>query len=231
MFALIRKDLRIFFVSPIAYVTLALFLFLTGYAFSSQLYELSPGQLPEASMRGMMYFMAVVLLFLTPLLTMRSFAEEARLRTLELLKTAPLSDTQLVMAKFLAAWLFYSVLIVSTAVYPLIMWIVAVPDGGPMALAYLGLWLLGAAYLSVGIFASSLVESPLLAALLAFVSLLFLWFIGGGEMQWVEHISIIRHLESFSMGVLDVADVGYYLLFTVAFLFLAIRWHEASRWK
>ena len=114
MIALMLKDLRIYFVSPIAYVILALFLFLTGFAFAAQLSSLTAESLPEASMRGMTYFMAVILLFMTPLITMRSFADEARLKTLEHIWTAPLSDTQLVLAKFFAAWLFLIIMLVAT---------------------------------------------------------------------------------------------------------------------
>lgn len=231
MLAVIRKDLRISFSSPLAYVSLALFIFLTAFAFNSQWSYMTPGQLPEASMRGMLYFVAVILLFLTPLLTMRSFADEVRLQTMELLKTAPISDRQIVLAKFFASIIFIGVMVISTVVYPLIMYLVAEPDSGPMILAYLGLCLIGSAFVSVGIFTSSLVRSPMLAALLSFGALLLLWFVGGLESDWSAHISVIRHLESFSVGVLDLADVGYYIFFTAIFLFLTIRWQEAARWK
>ncbi len=231
MMALAWKDLRVLFASPLAAVTLALFLFLTGFAFSSQLDAMSPGQLPEASMRGMIYFMAIILLFVLPLLTMRSFADESRLQTMELLRTAPISDTRIVVAKFLGVWIFLSILILSTLIYPLCLYLFAKPDTGPLFMGYLGLWLLGSSFIAIGLLASSVVRSPLLAALLSFVSLLVLWFIGGVEAKWAAQLSLIRHLESFSIGVFDIGDTVYYLVAISIFLFLTIRWQEASRWK
>ncbi len=231
MLALMKKDLRIYFASPLAYLTLALFLFLTGFAFSSQLVQMTPGQLPEASMRGMIYFIAVILLFMVPLFTMRTFSEESRLQTMELLRTAPISDVQIVLAKFMGAFVFMSVLLLSTVIFPLIMYWKAQPDTGPMLTSYLGIWLAGGAFVSLGVFISSLMRSPMLAALLSFVALLMLWFVGGLEQSWAAHISIIRHLESFSIGVLSMKDLSYYVLFIGTFLFLTVRWLEASRWR
>ena len=108
MKALILKDLRILFVSPLAYAALALFLLLTGFAFNTTLSPLTPSGLPEASMRATLYFMAVVLLFVSPFLTMHSFAEEHKLKTMELLKTAPIGDAEMVLAKFIALWSFFN---------------------------------------------------------------------------------------------------------------------------
>jgi ABC-2 type transport system permease protein len=229
--ALLLKDLRVYFVSPLAYVVLALFLFLTGFAFVAQLSSLAPGSLPEASMRGMTYFIAVVLLFLSPILTMRSFADETRLKTMELIWTAPLSDTKLVLAKFFAAWLFFLILLLATLEFPIIMMLFGDPDKLPLLSNYIGLILLAGAFVAVGIFTSSLVSSPVLAALLSFVLLLLLWFLGSFEQAWAEDLSIIRHLETFSVGVLTLSDVAYYLLFMAGFLFLTVRFQEARRWK
>lgn len=231
MLALIRKDLRIYFASPIAYVTIALFLVLSGFAFSAQFQEINLGQLPEASMRGLLYFIAVVLLFISPFLTMRSFADEARLQTLELIRTSPLGDAEIVIAKFASVYLFVTVILLATIEFPLILFWQAEPDLGPILLGYLGLWLLGGAFVAVGIFMSSLVRSPMIAAILTFVTLLLLWFLGGMESAWAGKLSLIRHLESFSMGVLDLADLAYYFLFTLGFLFLTVRVQEAMRWK
>lgn len=231
MRALILKDLRILFISPLAYAALALFLFITGFAFSTQLSPLSPSQLPEASMRATLYFMAVILLFISPFLTMRSFAEEHKLKTMELLKTAPVSDAEMVLAKFIALWGFYSIMLLATLEFPLLLMIFGEPDGGPLVLAYLGLWLFGGACLALGLFTSTLVRLPMIAALITFVALLLLWFLGGIGGAIGEELSIIPHIESFALGVLDLGDVVYYLCFIGIFVFLAIRVLEAERWK
>jgi len=231
MMALLRKDLLVYFTSPIAYVSLGLFLLLTGFAFSAQVYQVDPGRLPEASMRGITYFIAVVMLFISPLMTMRSFADEVRSKTMELLKTAPISDTEIVLAKFLAAWTFFSIMILATLEFPIVMLLFGKPDIPPLFTNYLGLWLAGGAFLSVGIFMSSLVSSPMLAAMMSFVALLILWFMGGLNYPLADQISIIVHLESFSVGVLDLSDLSYYILFMAAFIFLTIRVQEATRWK
>ncbi len=231
MKALIVKDLRILLMSPLAGVATALFLFLTAFAFNSQLVPSGGGELPEASMRGLIYFMAVVLMFIVPLLSMRAFAEEQRSKTYEWLRTSPLSDVQLVLAKFVAIWTLLTLMLAATLIFPGIMLSFAEPDVSPMCMAYLGLWLLTGSFVAVSIFASSLSHSPMISALLAFVMLLILWFAGGTPGVWGEELSIIRHLESFSIGVFDVSDTSYYVLFIAAFLFLTIRWQEALRWR
>jgi len=119
MLSLIKKELRIQFSSPIAPVVLALFLFLTGFAFTASLTQVTPTHLPEASLRGTVYFMAVVLVFLCPLLTMRTLAEERRQGTMELLKTAPLTDLQIVLGKFLAVFIFIAILLALTVEFPI----------------------------------------------------------------------------------------------------------------
>ena len=121
-------------------------------------------------MRGMSYFLALLLLFLCPLVTMRSFADEVRLHTMELLWTAPISGTQLVFGKFLAAWLFAILMILTTREFPLIMWLFGTPELAPLLTNYMGLLLLVAAFTAVGVFMSSLVRSPMLAALLSFAT-------------------------------------------------------------
>jgi ABC-2 type transport system permease protein len=231
MRAIILKDLRVYFASPLASVTIVLFLFLVAFAFNAQLTQATPGSLPEASMRGLLYFIAVVLLFMTPFMSMRSFADESRQQTMELLKTSPIGDWQLVLAKFIAVWIFLSVLLLSTSVFPLLMIVFASPDLGPLFLSYLGLWLLGAAFLSLGLFMSSLVASPMIAALLTFVSLLLLWFVGGLDQEYMQQISLISHIDSFATGVLSFADCLYYILFVALFIFLTVRVQEFRRWK
>ena len=149
MWALIKKEIRVLCASPILPVTGALFLFLTGIAFTAYLTQTSFSELPEASIRGMIYFMSMVLLFISPFLTMRSFAEEKRTGTIELLKTSPLSDLQIVLAKYLSLLILLAALLALTIEFPLFLFWVGDPDPLPMALAYAGLFLLGAAFLAI----------------------------------------------------------------------------------
>jgi ABC-2 type transport system permease protein len=231
MLALILKEIRIHFASPIFAVTSALFLFLTGFAFTASLTQASPQQLPEASMRGMLYFMSVVLLFISPFLSMRSFSEEKKTGTIELLKTSPLSDLQIVLAKYVSLLMLLVFLLLLTVEFPILIALSGDPDPGPMVLSYVGLFLLGANFLAIGLFMSVLTGSQMIAAILTFVVTITLWFLGdmGGNIG--PKISIIEHVHSFSQGVLNAADLAYYLLMIFVFLFLTHRFLEAERWK
>lgn len=231
MRSLLKKELKTYLASPLAAVLSALFLFLTGFVFTAHLTQVSPYNLPEASLRGMMYFMAIVLLFLSPLITMKSFAEERKTGTMELLKTSPISDLQMVMGKFLSAWILCLILLALTVEFPIFLLLTGEPDIGPLLLSYLGLLLMGGGFLAAGLFCSALTKNQMSAALLAFVLLLVLWFLAevGGPVG--EKISVIGHLESFGVGVLDTTDVVYYLLFIFIFLFLTVRTLEAERWR
>lgn len=228
---LIKKELKTYIASPLAAIIFSLFLFLTGFAFTAHMTEPSLQNLPEASMRGMTYFMAVIFLFLTPLLTMRTFAEERKIGTIELLKTSPLTDQAIVLGKYFSVWILYGALLLLTLEYPIFLLSSGEPDPGPLVLSYLGLLLMGGAFLAAGIFCSVVTESQLIAAVLTFVFLITLWFLGeiGGPLA--EKISISHHLESFSLGVLDLADISYYLLFTFLFLFLTVFYLKAERWR
>ena len=231
MLALIKKEIYVNFASPIFAVGAALFLFLNGFAFTAQMTQSAPGHLPEASIRGMIYFMSVVLLFITPFLSMRSFAEERKSGTIELLKTSPLSDLQILLAKYLGVLFFLLLLLLLTAEFPIFIALSGSPDLGPMLLSYLGLFLMGASFAAIGIFTSALMRNQMLAAISSFVIILTLWFLGdlGGEIG--KKISLIDHLHSFSLGVLDSADTLYYLMVIFIFLFLSYRFLEAERWK
>lgn len=231
MLALIKKEIRVHFASPIFAVTSALFLFLTGFAFTATLTQASPHQLPEASIRGMISFMSVILLFISPFLTMRSFAEERKTGTIEFLKTSPLSDLQIVLAKYLGILGLLALLLLLTVEFPIFIAWAGEPDPGPMIVSYLGLFLLGGSLAAIGIFMSALTRSQMLAAILSFVTTITLWFLAdvGGDIG--EKVSIIAHIHSFSLGVLDTADLAYYLLVIFVFLFLTYRLLEAERWR
>lgn len=231
MGALLKKELKSQLFSPILAVGLALFLFLTGFAFTTHVTQSTSQNLPEASMRGMIYFMAVILLFICPFLSMRVFSEEIKSGTMELLKTCPLSDFQIALGKYLASLVVLGIFLAATLEYPLFILMVGNPEGLPMVFCYLGLFLLGASFLALGFFASALTKNQVIAAILTFVPLLTLWFLGdvGGEIG--EEVALINHLQSFSLGVLDSSDLFYYLAFISFFLLLTVRYLEAERWR
>jgi ABC-2 type transport system permease protein len=182
--------------------------------------------------------LAVVLLLLVPLLTMRLLAEEKRAGTAELLFTYPLTDWAIILGKFLAALLIYAIFLGFTVVYPLAFSAVGRLDWGALAAGYLGLFLLGGACLSLGLFASSLTENQIIAAVTGFALLLLFWIIGWqqdiGAPGWggfFAALSMMDHYDSFIRGVIDTRDLVYYLSFIYFFLFLTKRQLESRRWR
>jgi ABC-2 type transport system permease protein len=247
-----KKELRLYFTSPVAYVVLTIFLAVAGYffysiftffAFASMRSAMNPqmaGDLnvTDSVMRPLFSNLSVILLFFIPMLTMRLFAEERRSGTLELLLTYPVRDGAVLLGKYLAAFALYGVMLTATLVYPGILVVFARLEWGPLVTGYLGLLLLGGALLAVGIFASSLTENQIVAAVTTFGILLLLWVVGwnadnvGGTWGRVlSYLSILEHNESFARGVIDTRDLVYYVLFIGLALFLTMRSLEARRWK
>lgn len=229
MFALIKKEILIQFSSPIFAVVSALFLFLTGIVFTAHVTQVLPDQLPEASIRGMIYFMAIILLFVAPLLSMRSFAEERRSGTLELLKTSPLTDCQILMAKYFGLIFLVVLFLLLTIEFPIFIFLSGHPDVAPMILSYLGLFLLCASFLAIGIFTSILARNQIVAAMISFVIIITLWFLGeiGGTLG--QKLSLLEHLHSFSLGVLDAADFAYFIFVILLFLFFSLQILKSER--
>jgi ABC-2 type transport system permease protein len=173
-----------------------------------------------------------------PLITMRLFAEERRSGTIELLLTYPVRDGAVLLGKYLAALALYGLMLALTLLYPAIVVYFARLEWGPLLTGYLGLVLMGAAFLAVGVFASSLTENQIVASVTTFGVLLIFWVIGwsaeaaGG--MWgkvLSHLSILEHFDGFAKGIIDTKDVLYYLNFTLLALFLSLRSLEARRWK
>jgi len=248
-----KKEMRLYFTSPVAYVVLFIFLLVMGYFFSQIFYYYSlasmqsmmnPGMarelnVTESVMRPLFTNIAIILLLsLMPLVTMRLFAEERQTGTIELLLTYPVRDGAVLVGKYLAALALYALLLALTLVYPGMLAFFATPEWGPILTGYLGLFLMGAAFLAVGLLASSLTTNQIVAAVVTFGILLLFWVIGwsaenvGGTMGRVlAHLSILDHFDSFSKGVLDTKDIVYYVNFTVVALFLTLRSLESRRWK
>lgn len=252
IWAIFKKEMRLYFTSPVAWVVFTIFLLIAGYFFYSifAFFTLASMQsmmnpqmgrdlnVTDSVMRPLFSNVSVILLLLLPLVTMRLFAEERRAGTIELLLTYPVRDGAVLAGKYLAAFALYAIMIALTLLYPLIVVYFARLEWGPILTGYLGLLLMGATFIAVGVFASSLTENQIVAAITTFGVLLIFWILGwsadyagGTAGKVLQFLSILEHNDSFSKGVLDTKDVLYYLNFTLLALFLTLRSLEARRWK
>ena len=247
-----KKEMRLFFGSPVAYVVFTFFLLISGWFFSqiflyysdiSMRSFMQPGMaqslnITESVMRPLFTNMSVVLLFFMPMLTMRLFAEEKKSGTMELLLTYPVRDGEVLAGKFLAAGALYVILLGLTLVYPGIITYFTRIEWGPILTGYLGLVLTGATFLAVGVLISSLTENQIVAGFGTFGVLLGLWIIGwgaefaGGNLKAVlQYLSITEHMDTFSRGLIDTKDLVYYLSAIALALFLTLRSLDSKRWR
>ena len=234
---LTRRELSAYFVSPIAYVAMVLFLLLSGILFGSPWFgAFRPGQ--PAQLQSVFYLVSFVLLLVIPALTMRSLAEERGSGTIESLLTAPVTDVQVVLAKFLGCWIFYLAILAPTLLYVVALAAFSSPDYGSILAGYLGLVLLGMMYVAIGILASSLTRAQVIAFVVAFFPLLFLHLLGlfAGSMPspWRSIVRVagtIAHCEDFNRGIVAATHVVYFLAVTVYALFLTVKVLESRRWR
>ena len=189
-------------------------------------------------MRWVFGNISITLLFISPLLTMKLFAEEKKLGTVELLRTSPLTSWEIVLGKYLAVIVVYMALVMTTLVYVPILYWVGKPEAGILIAGYLGLILIGAAWLSAGLFSSTLSENQVVSAVIGFVFLLMLFVLHWAEgliEGWlgkiISKLYIQQHYAGFAKGVIDTTDVVYFALFAFLFLFLSVRRLEAERWS
>ncbi len=233
IFILFIREFQAYFFSPMAYVVLTTFLIISGYFF---FVILAASQ--EASVRYTLSNMAIVLLFISPLITMRLLAEERSSGTIETLMTDPVREVDVVIGKFLAGISFYILLLIPTLLYIVILKVVGNPDMGPVISGYVGLILMGSVFISIGVFASSLSKNQIVAGVISLVTLLLLWVIGwSGEMapgkfaKVFAYLGFFDHFEPFQRGIIDTKDVIYYLTTAILFLFLTVRVLEAKKWR
>jgi ABC-2 type transport system permease protein len=230
------RELRVYFNSPIAYVFLLAFAGAALFTFFNVNQFFARGQ---ADLRGLFEAIPVLTLLLVPAMTMRLWAEEAKQGTLEVLLTLPAEDHELVSGKFLASWALLAVGLALTVPLPIAVALLGNLDWGPVAGGYLGALLLGAAYLAVGQFVSSLTHNQILAFILALALCMALW--GVGTELFVGLFSdrtaaLLRALgtgsrfDSIARGVIDVRDLLYYASVTFLFLFLSVGALRAKRW-
>lgn len=230
-----KRELRSYFTSAIAYVVFAMFLILAGYFFSMILLITK-----QASLQGVAYNITITLLFFTPLITMKLFAEERKLGTLEILMTKPVKDFEVVLGKFLAALGFLALMFLTTGVYVFILIKYGNPDMGPIWSSYLGLLLIGGSFLSLGIFASTLSENQIIAAVVSFGLVLLMWLmnwisgqleLGTGIEETLSYLSLSAHFDDFLKGVVDLKNIVFYLSFIVFWLFVTVKSIEVRKWK
>jgi ABC-2 type transport system permease protein len=253
VYAVYRKEMGHYFVSPVAYVVVAVFLIVAGFFF--RLYTgLAVQQSMEMTMEGMgsnmdvptevltafFSLISTLILFLAPMLTMGVFAEERKRGTMELLMTSPITDFQIVLGKFLASLTLFAIMLLPTFFYVAYMCLHSEPRlPWPMVLSgYLGAMLLGASLLAIGSFISSLTESQLIAVVLSFGAILILWVLDfavrGSESaagQVLQYVSVIHHYDDFTRGIIDTSNLIYYLSVPILFIFFTVRSVDSIRWR
>ena len=244
--ALLRKELRAYFVSPLLYVVGAVFYALSGFFFYTQLIYFVQygfgfnivGNFWMAFLAGAPYSVSMVLLLVVPLLTMRLLAEEKRLGTIELLLTAPLRDGTIVAAKFVACTLVLALLLFGTLAFPVFLFTIQPLPWQPAVASYLGLLLLGVSFIACGLFVSSLTESQVVAAVSTLGLLMLFWAVSWNEaatnpsaLRAAAKLAMFDHFEPFARGVIDGADVAYFAAVATFFLFCTLRVLEARRWR
>jgi ABC-2 type transport system permease protein len=247
--AIADKELRSYFASPIAYIIIGLFALLFGYFFiaylsvfvqrSSQM--MMGGGAPNINqdmIRGVFLNSAVIILFVMPMITMRTYSEEKRSGTIELLLTSPVTDFQIIMGKFLGALGLYASMLLVTMLYIVILFVYGNPEWKPIATGYLGLLLMGGSFLSVGLFISSVTKNQIVAGFLTFAVFLMLWVINwmsdqSGPMTGaiLKYLSITEHFDDFARGIIDTKHVIYYVTFITFGLFLTAKSVDMERWR
>lgn len=244
---LTRRELAGFFVSLTGYVIIAATVFLMGLSFVALLLQLQGEPSPEPVTQlyySTLYFW-LILLVSAPVITMRLFALEKYSGTFETLMTTPVSDLQVVLAKFTAAMVFYMLMwLPSLASIFILRHYVSNPealDGGLLGSTFLGIFLLGGLFMSLGCFASALTHSQIIAAMISFTlgfTLFLLSFLPGhvtGMTNWqtevLSHVAMFDHMNDFARGLVDTRHVVFYLSLTFLFLFLTLRVVESRRWK
>jgi ABC-2 type transport system permease protein len=250
--ALSQKELRSYFASPIAYVIIGLYALIFGWFYvallnffvqqSMQMGQMGMGPGPVNVNQQMVRFLlqnaAVVILFVLPMITMRTYSEEKRSGTIELLLTSPLTDFQIIMGKFIGAFTLYAAMLAVTLIHIAILFIYGNPEWKPIASGYLGLLLLGGSFISVGLLVSSLTRNQIIAGMITFGVFLLLWVIdwigsfGGPTLEKVVgYLSITGHFDDFAKGVVDTAHLVYYLSFITFGLFLTAKAVDSERWR
>ena len=247
-----KRDLGSFFNSPIFYVVTTVFLIIYSFIFFNILNFFSFQSLQANQLQGMgmnlslnemviepsLQNMSVILLMIIPVITMRSFADEKKMKTFRLLLSSPVPLREIVFGKFLACMIVVTVMILASSYSMGFLFLLGNPEIGPIVTGYLGVILMAGCYVSVGVFASSLTDNQIIAAVLTFGFSLFMWVIGWGAQaaeattgKVLQFLSIVDHMDRFLKGMVDTSDLVYYLSFILLSLFLCHRVLDSNRWR
>ncbi|HYB94261.1 MAG TPA: ABC transporter permease [Vicinamibacterales bacterium] len=248
--AIAQRELSAYFVSPIGYVLIGFFALLFGWFFwvplrffldQSMQAGMNPNQalnINQMLIGPTLMNTTVVMLFLFPLITMRTYSEEKRSGTIELLLTSPVRDIEIILGKFLGAMLLYAAMLAITTIHMAILFIYGDPEWKPIATGYLGLLLMGGCFLSVGLFISSLTNNQIVAAMATFAVFLMLWvinwigsFVGPTAQAVLGYLSLTDHFDDFSRGIIDTKHLIYYVSFIAVGLFLTAKSVDSERWR
>jgi ABC-2 type transport system permease protein len=249
--AIAHKEIKGYFASPIAYIVIGLYALMFGYFFyalllyfdrqSMQVAGLGgsqPVNVNEQLIRPVFLNTTVIFLFILPMVTMRTYSEEKRSGTIELLLTAPLPDFQIIAGKFLGAMGLYAAMLAVTIPHIALLFWLGNPELIPIVITYLGLLLMGGCFMSVGLFISSLTKNQIVAVMATFTVFLMLWvinwiasFTGARTQGILNYLSITDHLDDFTRGVIDTKHLVYYVSFISFGLYLTMRSVDSERWR
>ncbi len=249
--AIADKELRSYFASPIAYIIIGLFSLLFGWFFymylmvfvqqSEQMMQFGGGaaaNINQQMIRGVLLNSSVIILFVMPMITMRTYSEEKRSGTIELLLTSPITDLQIILGKFFGALGLYVAMLFVTMLYMGILFVYGNPEWRPIVAGYLGLLLMGSCFISAGLLISSVTKNQIVAGIVTFAVFLMLWVInwigessGPTTREIVSYLSITEHFDDFARGIIDTKHVIYYLSFITLGLFLTAKSVDSERWR
>jgi len=248
--AIAGKELRSYFGSPVAWVLMGFFAVVFGYfynvyldyfvrqAMQSQFGPPQPSNVNNDMIRPLLGNASVLILFLLPMITMRTYSEEKRSGTIELLLTSPVTDLEIVLGKFVGAVGVYLGLLAVTAVYVAILFGLGDPEWRPLIAGYLGLFLLGSCFISLGLFISSTTKNQVVAGAVTFIVALMFWIInwfaegaGPTTAALLNYLSVTQHFDDFGKGVIDTSHVVFYVSFITFGLFLTLKSVDTERWR
>ena len=249
--AIAGKELRSYFASPMGYIIIGLFALLFGVFFNAFLQAFLDESQRSAMMggggalnvndrmiRGVLLNAAIIILFVMPMITMRTYAEEKRSGTIELLLTSPVTDLQIILGKFLGAMGLFAAMLALTLIHTAILFLYGNPAWKPVLTGYIGLILMGGCFLSVGLLISSLTKNQITAGMVTFAVFLMLWvinwissFVGPTAQAVLEQLSITNHFDDFARGVIDTKHLVYYVSFIAFGLYLTAKSVDTERWR
>lgn len=239
MWTIFKHEFSLFFISPIVYLIGAVWLLLAGFFFAFSLMNFNQG-FAEPSMQNMLQPMVFLMVFIAPALTMRLVSEETRTGTHELLLTSPIRDWEVIVGKFLGVWAVFTVFVLITLLYPLLLIWRGSPETGLIISGYLGLWLLSGATLAIGVFSSSLTQYQPVAFMVSMGVLLFLWLADAAAQlitnnvvgQVLSEFSLTAHYRSLvQRALIDPVDIAYFIGIMTMMLFLATQILSSRRWR